>query len=178
MPNSPRLSTSSVNCRLEWRPSRQERAALLLLALLGAFSLLNCDLPTSLAWPAAGIAVVLGGWSLRQSGKRPPREFLIAPDLNACRLNGTPLSHLDLRWRGPLLFVRWKHLTQRRWQHAVFWPDTLPAAKRRELKLTMPITSRSRGQDQGLFPPALRAHRCRQQQPPALTADAHTASFN
>jgi len=139
MPNSPRSSTPSASCRLEWRPSRQERAALLLLSVLGAFSLLQCDLPAALAWPAAGIAVVLGGWSLHQSGKRPPREFLIAPDINACRQGGQPLSQLDLRWRGPLLFIRWQHPAQRRWHHAVFWPDTLPATRRRELRLAAPV---------------------------------------
>jgi len=139
MPTSPRLSTSSASCRLEWRPSRQERAALLLLTVLGAFSLLNCDLPASLAWPAAGLAAVLGARSLRQSGKRPPREFLIAQGINACRLDGKPLSQLDLRWRGPLLFIRWKHPAQRRWHHAVFWPDTLPAIRRRELRLAAPV---------------------------------------
>jgi len=139
MPNSPRSSTPSASCRLEWRPSRQERACLLLLTVLGAYSLLNCDLPASLAWPAAGIAVAWGIRCIHQSGKRPPRECLIAPDITTCRLDGQPLSHLDLRWRGPLLFMRWKHPTQRRWHHAVFWPDTLSAAKRRELRLSAPV---------------------------------------
>jgi len=138
MPNSPRLSTSSASCRLEWRPSRQERAALLLLTGLGVFSLLQCDLPLALAWPAALVAFAVGGRRLWQQGKRPPREFLIAQDINACRLDGQALSQLDLRWRGPLLFVRWQHPAQRRWHHAVFWPDTLPAARRRELRLAMP----------------------------------------
>jgi len=139
MPNSPRLSTPSANCCLEWRPSRQEQAALLLLSVLGACSLLNCDLPAALAWPAAGVAILLGGLSLRQNTKRSPREFLISPDIKACRLDGQPLSQLDLRWRGPLLFIRWKHPAQRRWRHAVFWPDTLPAARRRELRLAAPV---------------------------------------
>jgi len=138
MPNSPRLSTPSPNCRLEWRPSRHEQAALLLLTVLGACALLNCDLPAALAWPAAALAVAWGLHCFRKSGKRPPREWLIAPDINACRLDGQPLSRLDLRWRGPLLFVRWKHPAQRRWQYVVFWPDTLPAARRRGLRLAAP----------------------------------------
>jgi len=151
MPTSPRLSTLSPNCRLEWRPSRQERTALLLLSVLGACSLLNCDLPASLAWLAAGVAVAWGLHCLRQSGKRLSREFLIAPDIKACRLDGQPLSQLDLRWRGPLLFVRWKHPAQRRWHHAVFWPDTLPAGKRRELRLAAPgvLTNGSRRRPAG-----------------------------
>jgi len=138
MPNSPHSSTPSPGCRLEWRPSHQEQAALLLLTVLGTFSLLNCDLPALLAWPAAGIAVAWGILCLRQNGKRPLLEFLIASDIKACRLNGQLLSQLDLRWRGPLLFVRWKYPARHRWHHTVFWPDTLPAVKRRELRLAAP----------------------------------------
>jgi len=108
--------------------------------------LLNCDLPSAWAWPAAIAALALGSWSLWRHARQPPREFLIASDINACRQGGAPLSHLDLRWRGPLLFIRWKHPAQRRWHHAVFWPDTLPAAKRRELRLAVPavLTSTTR----------------------------------
>jgi len=138
MPNSLRSSTLSANCRLEWRSSRQERAALGLLSVLGACSLLQCDLPAAWAWPAAGLALVWGGYCLWMHGKQSCREFLICPDIEACRIGGQPPSRLDLRWRGPLLFIRWKHPAQRRWHHAVFWPDTLPAAKRRELRLAVP----------------------------------------
>jgi len=108
------------------------------LVLLGAGSLLNCDLPSSLAWPAAGMAIAWGCYCLWQSGRRPRREFLIASDLSACRFDGQPLSQLALCWRGPLLFVRWKQPAQRRWRHVVFWPDTLCADKRRELRLAAP----------------------------------------
>jgi len=139
MPNLPHWSKSSATCRLEWRPSRQERASLAVLALLAALSLLQCDLPAVWAWPAAVTAIGFGGLRLRQSRRRPTHEFLIAPDLSACRLDGQPLSQLDLRWRGPLLFVRWKRPTQRRWRHIVFWPDILPASKRRELRLLAPV---------------------------------------
>jgi len=138
MPDLLPLSKSSASCHLEWRPSRQERGCLWLLTLLGACSLLQCDLPLSLAWPAALVALGMGGFWLWRHRVQPPRECLIALDLAACRIDGEPVSRLDLRWRGPLLFMRWKHLAQRRWQHAVFWPDTLPVAKRRELRLAIP----------------------------------------
>jgi len=143
MPDSPRLSTPSASCRLDWRPSRQERMCLWLLTGLAAFSLLHCDLPAALAWPAAGLALLGGGYTLRHSARRTPREFVLTPDLTTCRLDGKPLSQLDLRWRGPLLFVRFKQPPQRRWRHLVFWPDTLPAAKRRELRLLSPALHRA-----------------------------------
>jgi len=141
MSNWPRLSTPSASCRLDWRPSRQERMCLWLLTSLAAFSLLHCDLPAALAWPAAAVTAIVGIWRLRRSARRRGCECLIAHDLAACRLDGQPVSRLELRWRGPLLFVRWKHPAQRRWQHLVFWPDTLPAAQRRELRLAAPTTS-------------------------------------
>jgi len=106
---------------------------------LAAFSLLHCDLPAALAWPAAGMALMIGGLTLWRRANRAAREFLFTANLSACRLDGQPLSHLDLRWRGPLLFVRWKQPMQRRWRHVVFWPDTLPADKRRELRLSAPV---------------------------------------
>jgi len=143
MSNLPRLSTPSASCLLDWRPSRQERMCLWLLTGLAAFSLLRCDLPAALAWPAAGLALLGGGCTLRHSARCTPREFVLTPDLNTCRLDGEPLSQLDLRWRGPLLFVRFKHPAQCRWRHLVFWPDTLPAAKRRELRLLNPMLYRT-----------------------------------
>jgi len=138
MPNSPRLLTPSARCRLEWRPSRQERACVLLLTLLAAVSLLRCDLPLPLAWPAAVAAIVLGSLCAWRSGTRRARGFELTHDIAACRMDGQPVTHLELRWRGPLLFVRFKSMANRRWQHLVFWPDTLPADKRRELRLVVP----------------------------------------
>jgi len=140
MPNLPPSSTPSPACRLEWRPSRQELAALLALTLLAAFALLHCDLPPALAWPGAGMAVVSGAVSLWRNARRPRRDFVLARALAECRVDGEPVSRLQLRWRGALLFLRWQYPGQRRWRHAVFWPDTLTASQRRDLRLIAPGT--------------------------------------
>ena len=62
MRNSPRWSNGSVNCRLEWRPSRLLQAVLILLGVLGAVSVLASEMPRSWAWPIAVAALAWGGW--------------------------------------------------------------------------------------------------------------------
>ena len=46
------------------------------------------------------------------------------------------MASLHVRWRGPLAFLR-RRDPDGRVQRLVFWPDTLPVAARRELKLAM-----------------------------------------
>jgi len=141
MPDLPPLSRSSASCRLEWQPSKQERASLALLTLLAAFSLLQCDLPLSWAWPAAVAVILLGSVCLWRNSHRRTRELLLNSDLAACRIDGQAITTLALSRRGPLLFVRFKQAPTRRWQHLVFWPDTLPVATRRQLQLMLPLGS-------------------------------------
>ena len=64
MRNSPRWSNGSVNCRLEWRPSRLLQAVLILLGVLGAVSVLASELPRPWAWPVAVAALAWGGSSI------------------------------------------------------------------------------------------------------------------
>jgi toxin CptA len=46
------------------------------------------------------------------------------------------MASLRVRWRGPLAFLRWRDPDGRA-RRLVFWPDTLPAAARGELKLAL-----------------------------------------
>ena len=47
------------------------------------------------------------------------------------------MEDLDVEWRGALAFLRWRDAAGRT-QRRGFWPDTLPAGKRRELRLAAP----------------------------------------
>ncbi|PZU30026.1 MAG: hypothetical protein DI584_00825, partial [Stenotrophomonas sp.] len=50
-------------------------------------------------------------------------------------VDGVPVGQVELLERGPLLVLRWRLGKQR--QQALFWPDTLSRALRRELRLAV-----------------------------------------
>ena len=135
MRNSPRWSNGSVNCRLEWRPSRLLQALLILLGVLGAISVLASEMPRLFAWPAAIVALGYGGWRAHREGRRPWLAFWFPGNDRAPTVDGEPMREARLQWRGPLAFLRWRTHDGGRWRHVAWWPDTLPAAQRRELRL-------------------------------------------
>ncbi len=135
MRNSPRWSNGSVNCRLEWRPSRLLQALLILLGVLGAVSVLACEMPRPFAWPIAIGALAYGGWRARREGRKPSRAFWFPGNARTLTVDGEPMHEAHLQWRGPLAFLRWRERGTRRWRRAAWWPDTLPARQRRELRL-------------------------------------------
>ncbi len=135
MRNSPRWSNGSVNCRLEWRPSRLLQACLVVLGLLAAASLLICEMPRAFAWPGAVLALARGLWLAHTHGAQSERTFWFPGDDGPPTVDGALLHDAQLRWRGPLAFLRWRESPGGRWQHAAWWPDTLPARARRELRL-------------------------------------------
>ena len=135
MRNSPPWSNGSVSCRLEWRPSRLLQTWLALLGLLAALSLLLCELPVMIAWPGAVLALGRGLWLAQAHAALPEREFWFPGDGRAPTVDGAPLHDLRLTWRGPLAFLRWRERPGGAWRHAAWWPDTLPARARRELRL-------------------------------------------
>ncbi len=136
MPRSISSSNASAPCRLEWRPSRWVVAALCLLAALAAVSLIASDLPRSIAWPSAAIVFVAGLYRARLESRQPPCAIVIAAD-GRTTVDGQPVEDLDVEWRGALAFLRWRDAAGRM-QRRGFWPDTLPAGKRRELRLAVP----------------------------------------
>jgi toxin CptA len=125
--------STSAPFRCEWRPSRWQAGALLLLGLLAAAALLNCELETRLALPAALLAACWGIAAAWRELRRPPRQLLIPPAPAATTVDGIAVDALELLERGPLLVLRWR--TGRRRAQLLFWPDTLPRARRRELRL-------------------------------------------
>ncbi|MBD9469221.1 hypothetical protein [Pseudoxanthomonas sp. PXM01] len=135
MRNLPRWSNGSVNCRLEWRPSRLLQASLILLGVLAATSVLTSEMPRLFAWPAAIAALAHGVWRARTEGRRHPQAFWFPGNGRPPTVDGRPMVDARLHWRGPLAFLRWRDQAGGRWRRAAWWPDTLPAAQRRELRL-------------------------------------------
>lgn len=146
MPHSTRWSSASAPCRLPsraiearlgWKPSRWLAAALLAMTPLAAFSVLASEMPRVVAWPLAVAALVYGGWLTRREWRRPRREFVFCGDRAPARVDGVPVEDVEMQWRGPLASVRWRDPGGRRHRLA-WWPDTLPPARRRELRLAAP----------------------------------------
>ncbi|HET8818759.1 MAG TPA: hypothetical protein VFM73_04380 [Xanthomonadaceae bacterium] len=111
---------------------------------LGAASLLACDIPAAVAWPAAALAVVMGWRAARIEARRPPVTVSFPVDAPPV-VDGRHLVHARLQWRGPLAFLQWRE--GRRLRGLSWWPDTLPPAARRELRLATggPLTAHDGG---------------------------------
>lgn len=136
MSKSRRSSIASAPCRIEWRPSRWLGAMLWSLAVLAPLSLLASDLPRAWAWPLALLACA---WAVRDARRQralPPRRLLIPAGRGAATCDGGRIDGLQVGWRGPLAFLQWRDGDGRR-QRAAFWPDTLDAGMRRELRIAM-----------------------------------------
>ena len=118
MPNSCNWCSTSARFRLEWRPSRWLVGALALIAVLAPFAVLQSELPRPWAWLLAADAAVWGLWLAWREARKPPRSL------------EWPLPGATLAWRGPLLFLRAPGL------RLAWWPDTLDAATRRELRVS------------------------------------------
>lgn len=134
MTHSHRLSSVSVSCRLEWRPSRWVIGALLALGLLAALAVLASGMPRPAAWPLAMSALACAGWRARRESKSPSHGLFLPGNELPATLDGLPIEQARVQWRGPLAFLLWQD-GQGRPQRLSWWPDTLPAASRRELRL-------------------------------------------
>ena len=134
MPHSSRWSNTSAPCRIEWRPSRWLAGALLAIAALAAFSIVASEMPRPLAWPLAAFALARGGWHARRELRQACREWVFPGNDAPVLLDGEPVEAVQVQWRGPLAFVSWRERGGKA-GHLAWWPDTLPAARRRELRL-------------------------------------------
>jgi toxin CptA len=134
MTRSHRLSSVSVSCRLEWRPSRWLIGALLALGLLAALAVLASGMPRSAAWPLAVSALAYACWRARRESKLPNHALFLPGNELPVTLDGLPIGQARVQWRGPLAFLLWRD-RQGRPQRLSWWPDTLSAARRRELRL-------------------------------------------
>jgi toxin CptA len=121
MPHSPPWSDTSATCRLEWRPSRWLVGALIALAMLAPFAVLVSEMPRVAAWPLGLVACAHGLRQAWREWRKPPRALVV------------PLAQASLHWRGPLLFLRCGS------ERASWWPDTLDAGQRRELRIAFDL---------------------------------------
>lgn len=134
MTHSLHSSSASVSCRLEWRPSRWVTGVLSLLGILAALSMLVSEMPRLAAWPLALSALAFGLWRARRESRSPTCEFFFPGNDLAVMLDGVPIDLVEVQWRGSLAFVRWQGRDGQD-RRLSWWPDTLPATRRRELRL-------------------------------------------
>jgi len=142
MPTSMHSSSASATCRLERRASPLLTCTLPLLGLAASLAVLASEMPRAAAWPLALAALAYGAWLARREARRPAAELVIAAD-GRSMVDGRQVDALSVRWRGPAAFVQWRDDDGRRCRH-VFLPDTLPAARRRELRLAAPAARPAR----------------------------------
>ena len=130
-----RSSNASAPSRFELRASRWPIAALLALSVLAPLSVLASEMPRAFAWPLAVAACATALWRARVEARRSPRLIVVDGDGQAT-VDGVVVSGLRVDWRGPLAFVAWRE-DSGRIARGSFWPDTLDAVGRRELRLAV-----------------------------------------
>jgi toxin CptA len=69
---------------------------------------------------------------------------VISDDGTAVSVDGARVEDFTVHWRGPLAFARWRD-GQGGVHRLAWWPDTLPASARRELRLAAPAQSNASG---------------------------------
>ena len=107
--------------------------ALVLLGLLAACAVLRCEMPHWCAVPLALASMLRAAWLASVYG-RLPRRALAWPMEGELLVDGRRAEAVQLHWRGPLAFLTWADAQGHR-QRLAWWPDTLPRAARRELRL-------------------------------------------
>ncbi len=121
-------------CRLDWRPSRWLAGALGLLMSAAIWAVWQAGAPPWLAALLSGYALIAGCWALRTGLAAPARHIVIPWSDAPASVDGIAVDALQVHWRGPIALLAWRTPEGR---HAClhFWPDVLPPAGRRELRL-------------------------------------------
>ncbi|WP_343229512.1 hypothetical protein [uncultured Stenotrophomonas sp.] len=142
------MRTRSPSCRrsspssLEWRPSRLQAVAQLVVLLAAPWLLHASDLPPRLMIPAVllawAVGLAEGLWRLR----RPRQGVLLPPAPAPLQVAGQDIDTPQLVVRGPWLLLLWRE--DRRRRRLLFWPDVLDSGQRRELRLAVAARSVSR----------------------------------
>lgn len=135
MPRPLPSSPGSAPCQLEWHPSRWQCRALIAMGALMPWALWATDLPTP--WGlASGFVAMAGTWlEAWRYARRPGCMFVIPADEGPAQVDDAPVEDLQMRRRGPLVQLAWRQQGRRHWR--LFWPDTLPQAQARELRLAV-----------------------------------------
>ncbi|MDH5833864.1 hypothetical protein [Luteimonas sp. M1R5S59] len=105
--------------------------------------MLVSEMPPPVAWPLALSAVGYALWLARREWRRPACSLVLAGDADRVEVDGEPVGDFALQWRGPLAFAAWRDVRGRR-RRLAWWPDTLPPARRRELRLAAPAPRAAR----------------------------------
>lgn len=137
-----RSRNSADGGTIAWKPSRWLLAALLVMTALAPVAILASEMPRIAAWPLTLLACAYGLSLVRREARRPPR-MLHFPGNGRVEMDGQGVDGFELQWRGPLAFSRWRD-ADGRVQRIAWWPDTLPPAARRELRLAAPATHTAR----------------------------------
>lgn len=88
-------------------------------------------------WLAVGLSAyggVIGARTIWLLLRSPVRQLVVPWTDMAASVDGERVDALEVTWRGPMAVVSWAHPGGRR-MRLHFWPDTLPTAQRRELRL-------------------------------------------
>jgi len=115
------------------------------LVVLAPLSLLSSDLPRGAAWPLALAAMGWAAFDANRYRQRPRVALLIPTGHGQAQCNEVVIENLRVDWRGPLAFLSWR-VAGGPLQRASFWPDTLDAASRRELRLALIRMQTARGE--------------------------------
>ena len=111
---------------------------------LGALSVLFSEIPRQFAWPLALLALGYGYWLARREARIPHCRFVWPGDGHGpVTHDGSVVEDMSLHWRGPLVFMRFRG-ADGRIRHMSWWPDTLGAPMRRELRLALDRHAASR----------------------------------
>ncbi len=129
--------------RIEWRPSCWVLAMLCALTLCAIVSVHASEMPGMVAWPISALILAHGGLLLRRECGRPRRMFLFRAD-GTVEVDGQAVEEAHVSWRGMLAFVDWTDGAGCR-ERLSWWPDTLPSADRRELRLAAPVDQTADG---------------------------------
>ncbi|HMB57320.1 MAG TPA: hypothetical protein VKM35_08945 [Arenimonas sp.] len=128
----------SLSCRIDWRRSRLFCAGLSLMIALALVSIWLSALPAWLMYLTALMSIAHGLFVLRREWQRPDGTVLIRSDDDVALLNfgaGAESWHgVTIRFRGPVGSLTGCDGNGRH-RHLRWWPDTLPAASRRNLRL-------------------------------------------
>lgn len=148
MPSSPRSGPSrtihdAAPVRIAWTPSRLLLGALAGLTVAACVSILLSEAPLPAA--AVGVLAVLA-WSTRLlfTERRRKACDVVVDGQGRVFVDEERVDDPRLHWRGPL--VRLDCRQGGRACMLMWWPDTLPAARRRELRLASAalVTPRTR----------------------------------
>jgi len=107
------------------------------LGVLAALSVVASEMPLAFS---ISLSLIAAGEGLRQARRevgRRARSLVIAAD-GRVNLDGMAQDDVRVHWRGPWAFAQFRDTEGRRIRLA-WWPDTLPARERRELRLAVPV---------------------------------------